>query len=185
VGPIGNDSRWSRDDLDKCHAELQNVLGNLLNRVIKMVGRYRQSKLPGLAAEHAGDYPHLRERRRELPKHLHEAYRRLDLHEAVALPIELARQANAFIDETAPFKLAKDPTQATRLDAVLHLAAQHVYTAVVALLPVMPTKAREALAQLGIDPAGKTLDELLTADLPAGQAFGEGTPLFPKLEEKK
>jgi len=184
AGPFGNDLRWSRDDLDKSYAELQNVVGNLLNRVVKMVGRYRQSKLPALAPAHAGDFPHLRERRLELPKHLHEAYRRLELHEAVALPVELARQANGFIDETAPFKLAKDPAQATRLDAVLHLAAQHIYTAVVALLPVMPTKAREALGQLGIDPAGKTLDELFAADLPAGQAFGEGTPLFPKLEEK-
>jgi methionyl-tRNA synthetase len=184
AGPFGNDLRWSRDDLDKSYAELQNVLGNLLNRVVKMVGRYRQGKLPALSPEHAGDYPHLRERRLELPKHLHEAYRRLELHEAVALPIELARQANAFIDETAPFKLAKDPAQAKRLDTVLHLAAQHIYAALVALLPVMPQKAREGLAQLGINPTGKSIDDLLNADLAPGQPFAEGTPLFPKLDEK-
>jgi methionyl-tRNA synthetase len=182
AGPFGNDLNWSRVDFEKSYAELQNVLGNLLNRVIKMIGRYRDGKLPGLPAAHAADWPHMHERRKELAGHLHEAYRRLELQQCATLPIELARQANVFIDETAPFKLAKDPTAASRLDTVLHLAAQHVYCALVGLLPVLPVKAVEGLKQLGVDPAGRTIDELLAADLPAGQALGEGTPLFPKIE---
>jgi methionyl-tRNA synthetase len=98
--------------------------------------------------------------------------------------VELARTANGFIDQTRPFSLAKDPAEAARLDTVLNLLTQHLYFVLVALLPVLPEKATEGLRQLGVNPAGKTIGELLAHELPAGHQLLEGVPLFPRVEAK-
>ena len=100
------------------------------------------------------------------------------------LPIELARATNGYIDATAPFTLAKDAGKFSRLDTVLNLSAQAFYRALVALLPILPEKAAIGLSQLGVDVKKQTLDRLLSQELPAGQKFGEGQPLFPKIEIK-
>ena len=99
------------------------------------------------------------------------------------LPVELARATNGYIDATAPFTLAKDPAKAARLDTVLNLSAQAVYRVLLALLPILPEKAAIGLKQLGVVIEGKTLTELLAADLPAGHRVNEGHPLFPKIIE--
>jgi methionyl-tRNA synthetase len=62
---------------------------------------------------------------------------------------------------------------------------QAIYRVLVGLLPVLPEKAAAGLAQLGVDPAGKTLAELFAAPLPAGHKLGANQVLFPKAEEKK
>jgi methionyl-tRNA synthetase len=116
---------------------------------------------------------------------LKDAYERVALQECASLPIDLARAANGFIDSTAPFSLAKDPAKAGRLDTVLNLSAQAIYAALVGLLPILPAKAAEGLKQLGVDITGKSMQDLFTAGLPIGQMLGEGSPLFPKLDEGK
>jgi methionyl-tRNA synthetase len=65
---------------------------------------------------------------------------------------------------------------------VLNLSAQAIYRALVALLPIMPHKATDGLKQLGVDPGGKTLDQLLSTGLAPGHRLGEGQPLFPRAE---
>jgi methionyl-tRNA synthetase len=183
AAPLGSDLNWSDADFSKSYAELGNVVGNLLNRVLKMVGKYRGGKLPAVSDAHRHDYPHLLEQRRGLEKELDGFYLRFELQQCATWPLELARGGNGFIEQTQPFALAKDPSQAQRLDTVLNLAAQHIYGVLVALLPVLPDKAREGLAQLGVDPGGKTIGELLAAELPAGHVIAEGVPLFPRIEK--
>ena len=94
----------------------------------------------------------------------------------------MARATNGYIDATAPFSLAKDPTKAGRLDTVLNRSAQSIKNALVALLPVLPDKAKAGLDQLQVPVQGKTLKDLLDTELPAGHKLGEGQPLFPKVE---
>ena len=91
-------------------------------------------------------------------------------------------EANKYLSDQAPWKLAKDPAQAGRLDTVLNLATQAIYTALVGLLPILPEKATAGLSQLGVDPAGKTLGELFTTPLATGHPVRTGSPLFPKVE---
>jgi methionyl-tRNA synthetase len=97
----------------------------------------------------------------------------------------LARATNGYIDATAPFKLKKDESKAKRLDTVLNRSAQAIKTALVALLPVLPEKAAAGLAQLGVSTEGRTLNDLLATELPAGHKIGEGHPLFAKVEMAK
>jgi methionyl-tRNA synthetase len=184
AAPFGSDLNWSDLDFAKSYAELGNVVGNLLNRVLKMVGKYRDGKLPAIAEAHRHDYPHLLEQRRGLEKELDGFYLRMELQQCAVWPLELARAGNGFIEQTQPFSLAKNPAQWARLDTVLNLAAQHIYCVLVALLPVLPEKAVEGLRQLGVDLNGRTIGDLLGQELPAGHQILEGVPLFPRVDVK-
>ncbi len=66
---------------------------------------------------------------------------------------------------------------------MLNLAAQAIYTALVGLLPVLPEKAAAGLGQLGVEVAGRTLSDLFRRRCRAGHRLGQGSPLFPKVEE--
>jgi methionyl-tRNA synthetase len=184
AAPFGSDLEWNELELDKSFNELANVVGNLLNRNLNMLGKYRDRTLPAGEPTEEIDR-NLVSATRALPQQIENAYARLELQQACLLPIELARAANGYIDATAPFKLAKDPAQSARLDTVLNLAAQATKTALVALLPVLPEKAAAGLAQLGVSVEGRTLTDLLTSALPAGHRVDEGKPLFPKVEVEK
>lgn len=183
AAPFGNDLDWTEPDFNKSFNELANVVGNCLNRTVKMIGRYRNGQLPALGERDAQDDA-LIAATEQLPKSIADAYAKLELQQCALLPIELARAANGYIDSTAPFSLAKDPAKASRLDTVLNLSAQAIYRALVALLPILPEKAAAGLGQLGVGIGGRSLEELFRAPLPAGQKLGEGQPLFPKVETK-
>lgn len=177
---FGDDPDWSETNFTKSYNELVNVLGNLLNRTLKMINNYRGGVIPAPAASDAVDAPVL-EKIAALPGALARAYENYALHQCAALPIELARAANGYIDATAPFKLAKDPAQAARLDTILNICAQAVYAALLALQPILIERAVLGLKQLGVDPAGKTLGRLLGQSLPAGTKVGQGQPLYPRM----
>ena len=69
--------------------------------------------------------------------------RELELQQRALLPVELARATNGYIDATEPFKLAKDPAKAARLDTVLHVAARAMHHSLVGLLPILPKAAAD------------------------------------------
>ena len=179
AAPFGSDLDFSDADFAKSFNELANVLGNCLNRVARMINSYRDGAVPPLGALQDIDRALIAHGER-LASDLAAAYSKCELQQGALLPIELARAANGYIDATQPFKLAKEPAQADRLNTVLHVSAQAVRRALAGLLPVLPHKAAEGLAQLGVDPAGRGLDHLLGEAMPAGHKIGQGQPLFPR-----
>ena len=180
AAPFGADLDWKEAELNSAYTELGNVVGNLLNRTLNMIGKYRNGVVPAAPADDAADAT-VKAELDAFPAALAKAYGELELQRAALLPVELARAANVFIDQTQPFKLAKDPAQAARLDAVLWYCVQVCKTALAGLLPVLGEKSVAGLKQLNIDPAGQTLTELLTTRLPAGHQLGTAQVLFPKL----
>lgn len=182
AAPFGSDLDFSDADFQKSFAELGNVLGNCLNRVLKMLNKYRAGVLPALGPALTSLDEQLIAAIERLPGALAEAYDRLELQQAVLLPLELARQTNGYIDATQPFSLAKDESRRQQLDTVLHLSAQAIARALTGLLPVLPWKAGEGLRQLGV-PEGERSGQGLWAHLPLGHRVGEGSPLFPRLEK--
>jgi methionyl-tRNA synthetase len=184
AAPFGSDLDWTEADFIKSFNELANVLGNCLNRTLNMIGKYRHGKLPALGAAEVTDKL-VTQPLETLPHDIASAYQRIALQECAMIPIELARATNGYIDATRPFSLAKDSTQSSRLDTVLHLAAQGIYRALVSLLPILPEKAALGLKQLNVDPTGATLDQLLMRPLQPGHAFDTPQPLFPKIVAKE
>ena len=184
AAPFGSDLDFAQADFDKGYKELSDVLGNCLNRIVKMIGRYRGGTLPAASAELDDIDRNLTDATSKLGDQLAAAYAKLELQQCALLPIELTRVTNGYIEATEPFKLAKDPAKAQRLDTVLNLSAQAIKSALVGLLPVLPEKAAAGLGQLGVSVEGRTLDELVGTPIPVGQRLGEGTPLFPRVEVK-
>ena len=182
AAPFGSDLDWTDADFHKSFNELANVVGNCLNRTVKMIGRYREGVLPAAGSLEDIDR-NLLARVESFPKDLQDAYAKLELQQCALLPVELARMTNGYIDATAPFSLAKDPAKASRLDTVLNLSATAIQQALAGLLPVLPEKAAAGLRQLNISPEGKTLDQLLRP-MERGHKLAAGEPLFPKVESK-
>lgn len=183
AAPFGNDLDWTEADFTKAFKELSDVLGNCLNRIVKMVGRYRGGELPTAHEPLEEIDRNLQMQMVALPGRMAEAYAKVELQQCAMLPIELARATNGYIDATEPFKLAKDPAKSGRLETVLNLSAQAIHRALLALLPILPEKAAAGLEQLGVRLDGKTLDQLDSTPLPAGWKLGEGQPLFPRVEK--
>ncbi|MEL7240407.1 MAG: class I tRNA ligase family protein, partial [Planctomycetota bacterium] len=177
AAPFGSDLDWQDGELHRSYLELANVVGNGLNRVLKMTGKYRDGVLADPAPGTTDDDRKLIDATAKLAGDVAAAYRDMRLQDAVTLPVELAREMNGYIDRTEPFKLAKDESQAARLDAVLYHAASAMRQVLAALLPVLPEKAAAGLDQLKL-PA--TLAQ--STPLQAGHQLGEGQPLFPRLD---
>jgi methionyl-tRNA synthetase len=180
AAPFGSDLDWTDADFHKSFNELANVAGNCLNRTLNMAGKYRGA-LPPLGELEDIDR-NLIDQTKRLGGELAAAYAKCELQQCAMLPMDLARTTNGYIDATAPFKLAKDPAKASRLDTVLHVSSQAIYAALIGLLPVIPEKAAAGLKQLGVTIEGKTMTQLLAAGLPVGHPISPGQPLFPKVD---
>jgi methionyl-tRNA synthetase len=138
------DFSWERYD-ERYNVDLANNLGNLVSRVAAMAHRYRGGRLaPAAAASGA-----LARRGDEAAAAYRIAMDALVLHDGVAAAFRLVDAANEFIAETAPWKLAKDPSAADRLSQVLFDAAEAIRLVAVLLSPIMPASSAEILRRIG------------------------------------
>ena len=165
------DFSWSRFD-ERYTAELANDLGNLVNRVLSMIERYRGGVVP------AGARTSLDEQRSKILARYRQAMDAHLLHHGSAAALELAKAANLFVAEQAPWQQAKDPEQAPALDATLASLARAIATLATILEPFMPVKMAELASRLGLATL-PTLDELETLDL-TGTPVSKGEVLFPR-----
>jgi methionyl-tRNA synthetase len=162
--------------------ELAGGLGNLLNRTLKMANNYRAGILK------ASDYDDdMHSALRQTVAAAHAAYpQKMEswaIHHAIEEAWTIVTAANAFIEQTQPFKLAKDDTQAARLDSVLLHLAEAIAHVTVLLLPVMPVACAQIQSQLGwVPPQGFTLADAKWGLLPDGHQLGQGTPVFPRVD---
>lgn len=162
--------------------ELAGGLGNLLNRSINMAQKYRNGLLVSEGYDDAENAA-LRQTVAEALPAYQEKMNAWAIHDGIAAAWKIVSHANAFVDSTKPFSLAKDPAQAVRLDSVLyHLAEAFMHVAVL-LNPIMPTAMAAARAQIGWEmPQGFRLSDLKWGMLPNGHQLGIPVPLFPRLE---
>ena len=170
---IGPDGNWTDAGFrSRYQSELANGLGNLVNRSLSMIARYRGGRVPGGANQLAAETAEAWDR-------VVAAYRANALQEALEHCGALVSRANQYIDQTAPFKLARDPARAGELDNILYTLAEVCQALGVLLWPVMPGVAEKLQRQVG---AGTVNTNLLQPPpaLPAGLALGEIFPLFPR-----
>jgi methionyl-tRNA synthetase len=178
----GQDSDLTEERiLFRYNKELADILGNLLNRALNMARKY----LNGVLIPSAHDcemHRALRAAVTALPSRAAEHLREWQLSEILADAIAVARQANEFVDKTAPFKLAKDPANAPAVASIMRCVAETMAHLSVLLSPAIPATAARIQAQLGwTPPAGFTLADLKWGLLPDGHQLGEPQPLFPKV----
>jgi methionyl-tRNA synthetase len=152
-------------------AELANEYGNLASRTLNMLERYCDGVVPAVATD-----PHLRGEFSGLAARIDELIARADLSLALEEVWQRVRRLNRYVEETAPWTLARDEGRADELAQVLASLAEGLRVVSIALGPYMPAKTDELLAALG------------AAELPlrefAERGWGARTaplaPLFPK-----
>jgi methionyl-tRNA synthetase len=176
---IGPDGNWTDTGFRaRYSAELANGLGNLVNRSLSMLKRYRNGVVPAISRELAPDAEKvIAETAALLQKN--------QLQGALQSIWALVYRANQYVDQTAPFKLAKDPANAARLDEVLYNLAEVCRILAILLWPFLPGTAGKIYAQLGLSGAPDKFSAAAWGGLQAGDAIGTPAALFPRKEEPK
>jgi methionyl-tRNA synthetase len=181
---LGQDADFSDERFEtRYQGDLGKKLGNLVQRSLSMIGRYREGRVPAYDGFHltAADEP-LRSDR--VVEDYLKAVDQFAPHLALQAIWELVQQANQYVEETAPFKLAKDPEQAKRLDVVLAHLAETVRRLSVLIQAALPFTAEKIRAQLGLLPGPVPLSKAQFGTSLHGHVIGQPSVLFPPLDQK-
>jgi methionyl-tRNA synthetase len=165
------DFTWERFD-ERYTADLANNFGNLANRAISMIERYRDGVVPKAPQTRMDEQiaATLVRYRSAMDENL--------LHHGAAAAMELSSMANGYIEEMAPWSLAKDPGSADKLDETLGSVARAVAALCTLLEPFTPSKMADLAGRLGMDRV-PLLDDVAKLDL-AGRRVTRGAVLFPR-----
>src|SRR5438477_338966 len=173
------DFTWERFDA-RYTSELADTIGNLVSRSLTMIANYRGAVVPRDPCNY--DTPLERAARGALATYA-SAMDANRVQEGAAQLVALAGAANRYVEETAPYKLAKQPERAAELDSVLANLARTVGRLAVLAQPFLPATSQTIWGTLGPSPSERLasirLTELGTLDL-AGRHILKPPILFPK-----
>jgi methionyl-tRNA synthetase len=190
--PAYDDGDFTLERFIRGHnTELADQLGNLLNRVVSMVGRYYDGVVPAPGSLDEVDRA-LVGVAESLPARVEAAMARFDAQQALAAIWELVSAANKYVGDVAPWTLAKQrqaggeasAAAEARLGAALYNLAEALRLVAYHLRPFLPGTAAGIARQLGLDPeADGAWDAAVRwGGYPAGTRVQPGGVLFPKLE---
>ena len=181
--PVGSDGTFTPEDyVARINYELANDLGNLLNRTVAMINKYFGGQVPAYV-ENVTDFDaDLAKVVAENIEEFHKQMNAVDFPRALDAVWNIISRTNKYIDETAPWVLAKEDGDKEQLAAVMaHLAAS---LRVVAHLiqPFMMTTSNAIMEQLGL-PVTFDLENLELSGFPENvTVVSKGTPIFPRLD---
>ncbi|WP_368404134.1 methionine--tRNA ligase [Streptococcus salivarius] len=181
--PVGSDGTFTPEDyVARINYELANDLGNLLNRTVAMINKYFGGQVPAYV-ENVTDFDaDLAKVVAENIEEFHKQMKAVDFPRALDAVWNIISRTNKYIDETAPWVLAKEDGDKEQLAAVMaHLAAS---LRVVAHLiqPFMMTTSNAIMEQLGL-PVTFDLENLELSAFPENvTVVSKGTPIFPRLD---
>lgn len=181
--PFGLDASFTEPAIaERINADLANDLGNLLNRTLGMLGRYRGGKVPAAGPVEQADQE-LIDAFLGLPEAVTRQFDALQFDRALEGVMEAVRKANKYIADTKPWELACEEATAARLDTVLNTLVEALRCASVLLEPVIPERAVELRRQLGLtDDQHDLASAARWGEVPAGTLTQPGDPLFPRID---
>ena len=185
----GEDSAISFERMEQVYnADLANSWGNLVSRSLNMSAKYFDGKTPELADGWAAKQNPLRDIAEGIEARYAEHMDRMDYVGAKDVVMELVHAANHYIEDSAPWAVAKDPARAEELSDIIVNLLESIRIAAHLLEPFMPQTSAEVLRRMSL------ADEAATDDLAAvcewgGLAGGvpvtKGDALFPRLASEK
>ena len=193
-GPLGTtDSAFSPDLFaDVYNSDLANTFGNSCSRVTNMIDKYFDGKCPQATAkvQTTADYSHAAQD--AVAQYLKFADA-LNLSGAADTALSLVRSVDSYIEETAPFKRAKDQAKMPQVATILYNCLESLRIVSVLLWPYIPDKCEEFWGRISLDQYTQSLKEsdsgLLAqwtqwGQLQAGTDIQKGAPLFPRYQVK-
>ena len=186
---FGLDANFSEEALvQRLNADLANDLGNLYSRALAMTARYFDGKVPPFGSEPDELDIALLRKKDEAIRQLVAEVPKLGFHKALMAIWECLNAANKYIDQVAPWNLAKDPARKAHLQTVIRILLELNKVIAVLISPFMPETAEKMLERLGTPK--KALDLRLAEDsrwgaLEEGAAVSKGEALFPRIGAKE
>lgn len=183
---LGADSSFSNEIMiNRINSDLANGFGNLVSRTVAMVIKYFDGTLP--AEKTSGEFDsELIAECEGLRAKVNEYMDKTQLQNALAEIFKVVSRANKYIDETAPWVLAKDEANKPRLAAVLYNLLETIRITSALLSPFMPTTMPEVWKQIGAAENDVTYENAgKFGILPADVTVSKGSVLFPRIDTEK
>lgn len=164
--------------ISKYNSDLANTLGNLVNRSVAMTNKYFDGRVTAGENTAECDIELIETAKTTVEKYyeLMDSYHNADACDAV---MSLAKRCNKYIDETAPWALAKDEIKKAELNKVLYNLLECIRLIGIMLSPVIPDSAKSIEAQLCCE------DKTLEFGAVTEYSVGAPTPLFARLDSEK
>ena len=187
--PFGQDGDFSKTAMiQRTNSELANDVGNLLNRSLTMIERFAGGIVPPPGPSKDGDLEkEIKEALGGLKDRVDTRLGALEFHLAIQEIWRVVELGNQYIERSAPWKLAKDPTKKETLENILYTQMEILYWLTLFFYPFMPTTSEAMAKQLGI--TMRFSDPVLATTkwgaFPPGITVAKGQPLFPRIETKQ
>lgn len=179
---FGQDGIFTPEDfVGRINFDLANDLGNLLNRTVSMINKYNDGKIEATGVSTEFDAS-LEEVVEETISHFHKAMDKFEFNVALADVWTLISRTNKYIDETAPWVLAKSEDDKAKLNNVLYHLAENLRIAAALLQPFMRATSGKIFEQLGMDERSFSLETLAFGYSFTHPVVAKGQPIFPRLD---
>ena len=184
--PFGQDGVFSPESfVERVNFDLANDLGNLLNRTVSMINKYFGGEIPAYAGQVTEFDQTLEDFIKTTVEKVEKNFEDMQFSIVLADIWALVARTNKYIDETAPWVLAKDEANKEKLASVMNHLAESLRQIAIMIEPFMPRTTPQIFTQLGIEgEASKVWDSLTKFDTLAQgtKVVEKGTPIFPRLE---
>ncbi len=181
--PLGNDGLFSYDRfMERYNTDLANDLGNLVSRTVSMIEKYFDGVIPSNYQTTEFDASLEECAKRAIENTICE-FDKFELQNAMNATWELINRANKYVDETAPWALAKDPTNKDLLASVMYHLAESIRVAAHLVAPYLVETAPKILEQLGMNEELSIVNLSFGKDL-SGVKVCKGDALFKRLDIK-